>query len=224
MPQLRRWRRQNRPSEAPKSREGRSVARLSARLRRTIHPKRSIIKAAAMVDPAIARLAAAERYRAMRQRAREESGLRDEEAKLFARTEVAASPNLQWLNVGHRFDALQRRDATKAFASTPRRLPPLPPKPSAPRQSLDTATCPVCLVDFADETDDTKVRWTNCCGHAYHEACIEKWNHAQRNHNRRCPTCRSVLGGFERPEQLSAPFPLRAARRLVLEPLVTSDT
>ena len=108
--------------------------------------------------PAIARLAAAERYARMRREAR--AAAADDDMPLYGRTEVAASPNLKWLSVGARFDALRQPPPR------PRRLAPLA-TPRAPLQPLADAACPICLVEFdATTAAAADVRWTRCCGSA----------------------------------------------------------
>ena len=155
-----------------------------------------------MASAAIARLAAAERYARMRREAR--AGIVD---GLFARSEVAASPNLRWLDTGARFDALAQ--------PSPCRLPPITPR-RPPKRLQEGDVCPVCLGNFAEDThggEATCVQWTACCGRAFHAGCIAKCG-------TQCPWCRTTIGkGAQREalQALSPATPLRSALRL--EPL-----
>ena len=156
---------------------------------------------------AVARLAAAERYARMRREARDAI---DDDRPLYGQTEVAACPNLRWLSVSARCEALQLR--------APLALPPLASPRRAPLQALDeSSACPICLdalpQDFTEAAADEAVRWIMCCGRAFHAACIARCGRVRRS----CPTCRAPFNLQAKDSLISPPRLLRTA--LQLEPL-----
>lgn len=202
-------------------------------------------------NPAIARLAATERYARMRREAREAADL--DSRKLFDATEVSATPNLRWLSVGARFEAVGQRP--------PRKLPPLALlRRDVPRQPLVTecgeaASCPVCLLDITtEETSPTGEapgmdHGARAVATAYMrlshrlpstacrpgEPTVVQWTLCcgrvfhekclQRcgRLRRECPTCRTRIFP-DATEMLSAPQELHSPVALQLQPLDTVPT
>lgn len=129
-------------------------------------------------------------------------GSQTTECKLYTSDEVRANPTLRWLDVGARMEYINRpRDQV-----APTRLPPLPAllqtatvsrsqqRLRHPQVTLEplvdecgtAVQCPICLRDMCHDelpSDSTPIRWSGCCGRAFHGHCFLKLS--------RCPMCRT---------------------------------
>lgn len=118
------------------------------------------------------------------------------ERQLYSTDEVSATPALRWLDINARMQYLKGRERLPPLPATPQR-PPMPQRQAAQPQSRTleplvdddgaAVQCPICLRELCDHAPlhptSAAVRWTDCCGRAFHGHCFEKLS--------RCPMCRT---------------------------------
>lgn len=68
-------------------------------------------------------------------------------------------------------------------------------------QEPSALMCAICRSDYDEESIQHTVVCQ--CGHHYHCACIQQWQHSGRTNGTRCPTCRAALE-YRFPEPASA--------------------
>ena len=121
--------------------------------------------------------------------------------RLYSTDEVRATPALKWLDVNARLDYLNQKRNDQPVTAV--RFPSLPVTPHRPRQVAQwqsrvleplvdedgaAVQCPICLRELSAHTPllpatSAAVRWTDCCGRAFHSHCFQKLS--------RCPMCRT---------------------------------